>query len=147
MLFIFGICLLTCSAAASLFFDLNLISLFFPQIFTRYEMYLFDSEHFNLSQDFQQSYLDVISHYSLANMLSHSTIFALLIFILVRKMNLMTLTLISIFFLLTLGTKMFFATWIFGPSSYSYLPIITLSFGILGFLVIFIQQIVKKFLV
>lgn len=144
MLFVIGLSLLICSAAASLFFDLTLIVQFFPGIFTRYEMFLFDSTHFDLGKDFPQSFLDVSSHYSLANMFSHSTIFIFLLFILSKKSNLQMLSLFSLYFLLTLGSKMFFASWIFGIQSYFFSPAITLLCGSIGFTLLFMQLIVKK---
>ena len=136
-----GIFALFCSAAASLFFDISLMVKFFPQIFTNYEMYLFDSEHFDMKKNFSQASLDIISHYSIANMTSHSLILVVLLVMLLKNPTFKKWGLISLYFFLTIGSKLFFFYSIFGGNAYFYLPSLTLLVGLVGFLMILIYLI------
>ncbi len=135
---------LLCGAAASLLFDLFLVVLFFPIIFNNYEMYLFDSQNFDLSANFNQAYLDVTSHYGITNMLAHSAFFVFFLIVLLRKPSLQGLGLLVLFYTLTIGLKLFFFVSIFGSTAFYYLPTVTLLLSTIGFVVYFADLLLRR---
>ena len=144
MLIALSLTLLACSAAASLFFDLLTLVSFFPGTFTNYELYIFDHENFFPEKNLSQAYLDVTSHYSIANMLTHSVIFFLLIYFLLRLPSFKSWGIIFAYFLLALGTKMFFFISLFNFQKLYYLPFATLFLGGLGFTGVLIHLLLIK---
>lgn len=116
----------------SLIFDLILLAKFFPIAYTNYDMFMFDHSNLVGRSDFYASYLDIMAHFGIANMLNHSLLFLFLTYIWKSNFSRHSFFILSLFFIFPIGSKMLFFIKVFGQQDFFYLPTLSLIFCFIG---------------
>ena len=106
-----SIFLLVLGGALSFVFDAIYLLQIWPQVFTHYELYLFDMEQGkNIAPGTwaEIAINDLFFHFGIANMIFHSAVFMILAILWRKQKNLKTLSVLFLIFIYAFATKAFY---------------------------------------